>query len=709
MRCCEAWKPIEKCFDPISFECDDFPQAWSDYCESYRENLAEREAEVTNLPWTQTEKGDALAKCGIGQRAWRTKKTSASVSALTLIKRAIHLKTKINQVEGFVSIGDPFSKHVSKARDITSARISYDMFGRLLTTSVGPLIGPSLTSSLPWWKILHLAPMEFHMALTDVRGDWAHSSFLTLASICWKEEPFQNISLKVGRSLSPRLLTSMTMEEFATVIANFLFLHLSRAPLVHHEMHTSFVEMYLFQAHDRQHLWDRDHSSGSYCACSARFRCPVDGLCCCLSQRQSCLDPPCDREDWTAWFYQPLPAKFFYDCTTHVEFAGTTGWQFLMAGGVRQGCPASGFLFAMDFDPIFRWLQETIIPRNPDNLHFLQPTQFAYADDLAVAASSFRGLMTALAPAFRSVDHTAGLYLTYRKCCWPQYGTEGRESLWHWLSESCEEFREMKIVRHAKYVGTMIGPDGHIHRWSAHRKKSSSACWKSMRLPKAWLSDCAISRSMRFLYWVFIGPACAPDKATLKAENHALQCTTAGPYNAIPSNLLGVGSVCGLGPDLVGIRSISLAARYRVAACSTTLSQGLDEIQTARGHNCAPIFALSPVWEKEFLAPSMACSTADAFDIVCRLDRNGTLDEAPQNKKQNVATGLLLHKLHEQDFAGPISLRASKVLGPISRHRVADILHHMKLVSRASRPGLTFGVLRILCNGLCTALRFHTE
>ena len=108
-------------------------------------------------------------------------------------------------------------------------------------------------------------------------------------------------------------------------------------------------------------------------------------------------------------------------------------------------------------------------------------------------------------------------------------------------------------------------------------------------------------------------------QGNLKAENHALQCTTAGPYHAIPSNLLGVGSVCGLGPDVVGTHSISLAARYRVAACSTTLNQGLEKIQTARGHNCAPIFALSPVWEKEFLVPSMAFSTADAFDIVRRL------------------------------------------------------------------------------------------
>ena len=34
-----------------------------------------------------------------------------------------------------------------------------------------------------------------------------------------------------------------------------------------------------------------------------------------------------------------------------------------------------------------------------------------------------------------------------------------------------EEFREMQIVRHAKFFGTMFGPDGHLHRWTAHRKK----------------------------------------------------------------------------------------------------------------------------------------------------------------------------------------------------------------------------------------------
>ena len=46
----------------------------------------------------------------------------------------------------------------------------------------------------------------------------------------------------------------------------------------------------------------------------------------------------------------------------------------------------------------------------------------------------------------------------------------------------------------------------------------------------------------------------------------------------------------------------------------------------------------------EFLLPSMAFNTANAFDIVSRLDRDATLQEVVA--KQKAATGLLLDKLH---------------------------------------------------------------
>ena len=85
----------------------------------------------------------------------------------------------------------------------------------------------------------------------------------------------------------------------------------------------------------------------------------------------------------------------YTDSTPHVEFAGKTRGQFFMARGVRQSCPATGSFFATAFDPIFRWLLEAIIPQNPGAPDFLQPATCDYADDFAVAASSFRRLMDA--------------------------------------------------------------------------------------------------------------------------------------------------------------------------------------------------------------------------------------------------------------------------------------------------------------------------
>ena len=83
----------------------------------------------------------------------------------------------------------------------------------------------------------------------------------------------------------------------------------------------------------------------------------------------------------------------------------------------------------------------------------------------------------------------------------------------------------MQVVRCAKYVGTMIGPDGHVHRWTAHRKNH----------PARFENHCSTACDCK-IYAIsvlsFIGSLCAPDKAALKAEAHALQCTTAGPYNA---------------------------------------------------------------------------------------------------------------------------------------------------------------------------------
>ena len=82
----------------------------------------------------------------------------------------------------------------------------------------------------------------------------------------------------------------------------------------------------------------------------------------------------------------------YSNSVTDVEFAAKTRGQFLMATGVRQGCPASGFLFVMAFDPIFRWLLQLGHSKHPALTNFPQPVPCAYADDFAIAVFPFAPL-----------------------------------------------------------------------------------------------------------------------------------------------------------------------------------------------------------------------------------------------------------------------------------------------------------------------------
>ena len=69
---------LGKCLDQRSFECVDF----HGLSQITREIIAEREAEIHNPPW-QTEKDNALAKCRLSLRAWRTKKPMLCLHAVT--------------------------------------------------------------------------------------------------------------------------------------------------------------------------------------------------------------------------------------------------------------------------------------------------------------------------------------------------------------------------------------------------------------------------------------------------------------------------------------------------------------------------------------------------------------------------------------------------------------------------------------------------
>ena len=323
----------------------------------------------------------------------------------------------------------------------------------------------------------------------------------------------------------------------------------------------------------------------------ARIGYSTDGFCRCISQRQPLLDISRPPEGGASRIHLSLLAHDLLQ--QHYASRIRRKEERTVRHGQRRQAKLSGERLPLcsGLRPYFRWLQHTIIPKNLAAPDFLQPSPCAYAVDFAVAASSFRSLMTALSPPFVVVDRVTGLNLNHRKCCWVQYGNDSCHELLNWAATNCEEFREVEIVKCARYVGTLSGPEGYLHCWIAPRRKN---------FPENQENESTKSRVERLVDFKiyalsvlgYLGSISAPGGATLK-EAHALQSITAGPKNAILTNLSRAGSTCGLGPDKFGIHILSLAARYRTTANSGTLVNSLANIRAAREHDGAPIFALS--------------------------------------------------------------------------------------------------------------------
>ena len=212
MHCCETWEPVGKCFDQCSFECIDFHGLSQIIASSTRERIAEREAEICNLPWTQTETDNALAKCRLGLCAWRSKKPMLCLHAVTdedghplenedvSGRRPCEYWSKIFEarIEGErhhcheIMLG-----YVQKAPDDIRWEIVRNEFDELMVTKKCP----------------NQVPMGFLKISTGAREDWVLSSSFMCINVCLRVALFPHTLLRVGPSSFPHpiLPTSTTM------------------------------------------------------------------------------------------------------------------------------------------------------------------------------------------------------------------------------------------------------------------------------------------------------------------------------------------------------------------------------------------------------------------------------------------------------------------------------------------------------------------
>ena len=134
---------------------------------------------------------------------------------------------------------------------------------------------------------------------------------------------------------------------------------------------------------------------------------------------------------------------------------------------------------------------------------------------------------------------------------------------------NCSDFRVIKIAKFAKHVGTMIGPEVSLYRWTAPRNKFNGACAHIITSPKILVERACREQSLCVTGAGLFCTLAAPDQATDESRAYS---------DWLPDRCL-------------RIRIASLAARFQVASCSNTFSKGLDKNQAGRSSLLATLFA----------------------------------------------------------------------------------------------------------------------
>ena len=362
MRCCEAWEPVGKCFDPVSFKCTDTRGLSQIIASLTLENLAEREAEIGNLFWTQTEKDNAVAKCRQGLRAWRAKRPLLCLHAVT-DEDGHPLE---NEDESGRRLCDFFgvrlSKHAPKVQGITTTKIYLDMFKKLLTTSAGLSTKMNWTSSWPQRRNLLLVLIEFRTAFTDVREVWVrgfrfvHTKHVleggSLPELFAKSRTVfipksydvDNNGRIIGslEALRPLTLCNCDCKILTTAICRGLHWYTMRC------IHSSQRCMSSRQTTDN--IFEIETIALAHVACAPRESgiLVTDFAAACPSVNHSWIFGVLEKNR-VASVHQPFPTKDLprqhHACGICRNDSRTVPY------GVRQGCPAGGFSFAMAFDP----------------------------------------------------------------------------------------------------------------------------------------------------------------------------------------------------------------------------------------------------------------------------------------------------------------------------------------------------------------------
>ena len=136
---------------------------------------------------------------------------------------------------------------------------------------------------------------------------------------------------------------------------------------------------------------------------------------------------------------------------------------FELSSGIKQGCPMSGDIWCLIFDPFIRALIK--------GLEGLDALVTAFADDLGIPCSDLIAALRALLPIVGLMRAAAGLTLNWKKTIFVNFSVFSEFELRRRIEQMVPVATAAKISEFARYLGFITGPLAHMQAWGRPYKR----------------------------------------------------------------------------------------------------------------------------------------------------------------------------------------------------------------------------------------------
>ena len=242
--------------------------------------------------------------------------------------------------------------------------------------------------------------------------------------------------------------------------------------------------------------------------------------------------------------------------------------------GIRQGCPASGTLFALAIDPCLRFLISKIGPeRGIIN---------AYADDIAAVIRDLFDSIKIIDDSFKTIGRATSLHLHPGKVLIIPLWKYKEEDIRRRIKDIAPRLAKAGVKECGKLLGFFIGPGAEALQWRgvAEELRARSRYLASLNL--AWSGVAPLYRSHVLSVTSHVLQLAPPSRELRQVESNCLAVVTKTPANAVPMAVLSRLKEFGLSTNFLSIDIVGEAAAYRAMAGSGVYPNMMAELARAR-------------------------------------------------------------------------------------------------------------------------------